>query len=237
MKKIISLVLIAIFFVALSGFKYSKQSKTALLKTGDTIFLEGNVKDGVLFFNGRLQLAPRNQPISFKQILLDHLPLAKKITLLVIVQKLAALLVDILIGLLLLAFLFKPAESLVKIVFDQPGQALAWGFLKFIFVPIIAVLLLISLIGIPLGVLIFMLYGFSLYVAKLIASLFIGSKLLADRKLTRPYQSFVLGAVVMALLQLVPLVGWLAYFLFILLGLGSLALKEKTAFEQLKHQR
>jgi len=167
---------------------------------------------------------------------LNNFTLTKKLTFLVLAQKLASLIFDILIGLLLIALLPKLAQELTKTTIDKSSQALGWGFLKLLAVPLIALFFAISLIGIPLAVLIFFLYGLFLYFAKLIIFLTIGTKIFSDYKFKKPYQSLIMGAIIITLLKLIPVIGSLIYAVLIVLGLGSIALKEKTALKKIKRK-
>lgn len=165
-----------------------------------------------------------------------YLPLVKKITALFIIEKITQLVIEILIGWLLIGLLSKPIKPLVNLCLKQPGDAIGWGFLSLTLIPVLAILFIISLIGIPLGIVTFMIYGFSLFAAHLLVSLILGSRLLNDAAFKKPYLSFALGLVIITLLKLIPVIGWLAYFIFILLGLGTLTLQTKTLILGLKRR-
>lgn len=159
---------------------------------------------------------------------------AKKFTLLILLQQLTTLAIEILIGSLLIALFPQLSKKLVKTSQKDPGLALGWGLLALVSTPIIATLSLVTLIGIPVGVLLFIVFGFSLYTAKLVVSLSLGTKILKDNKLSTPYKNLSLGLVVLNTLQLLPVIGWLAYAIFILNGLGSITLLEKDTLKQLR---
>lgn len=183
------------------------------------------------------ELIQNQPPPSPTQPLIKKLPfkgsLIQRISALVILEKTALLALDIFLGLLLITLLPKLTHSLTKTALRETSLALGWGFIILILIPILGTLLLISLIGIPIAVLLFMLYGFSFYAAKLIISLTLGAKLLNDPRLNHPFKNFILGVFIISILRLIPLVGWLTYFVFILVGLGSIVLQQKTAFRKL----
>lgn len=154
----------------------------------------------------------------------------KKITTFMVVQKLMALVIEILIGALLIYLAPKLSKTLVKLSQKKPGQTIGWGFLTVVIFPVVFILLLISLIGIPLAVLSVFVFSFSIYLARLLSGLSLGNNLLKDKKL-KPYHSLALGMLILSVLKLIPVVGWLVYFIFILNGLGTLALHAKTAFD------
>jgi len=161
----------------------------------------------------------------------------KKITALMVIQQLVGLTVNVLIGWLLITLLPGLAQKLVKISRQQSGSAISWGFLTLFLTPIIGLILTISLIGIPLGVLTFLYYAFSLYLAQLITSLIIGNHLLKDGQFKKPHFSLLLGMVILSLLKLIPFLGWITYFILILFGLGTLTIHEKSAWAKLRKKR
>ncbi|MDZ7586367.1 MAG: polymer-forming cytoskeletal protein [Patescibacteria group bacterium] len=166
---------------------------------------------------------------------MPHLkPTFKTITGLIILEKLAALTIEILIGWLLIVFLPQLSKQLVNLGLKQPGAAIGWGLLFLTTVPLLAFLFIITLIGIPLGVVAILIYIISLSLAKLLAAFSLGSQLLKDAKFQKPYFSLVIGLIIMTILQLIPIFGWLAYFILILFGLGILTLQGKTLLVHFK---
>lgn len=166
---------------------------------------------------------------------ISHLkPTFKTITGLILLEKLASLTIEILIGWLLILLLPQLIKQLVSLGLKQPGAAIGWGLLFLTVVPLLACLFIITLIGIPLGVVTILIYAVSLLLAKLLVSLSLGSRLLKDVKFKKPYLSLTLGLVIMVILQLIPVFGWLTYFILILFGLGVLTLQEKTLLTHLK---
>lgn len=174
------------------------------------------------------------QNISLKKFLPHLKPAFKAITGLIILEKLAALTVEILIGWLLIVLLPQLSSQLIDLGLKQPGAAIGWGLLFLTVVPLLIFLFMITLIGIPLGVVTIIIYVVSLFLAKIIAALGLGSQLLKDVKFQKPYFSLVLGLIIMAILQLIPIFGWLAYFILILFGVGTLTLKEKSLLIRLQ---
>jgi hypothetical protein len=167
---------------------------------------------------------------NIRNLVFKKTKLVKKITTLVIVQKLVAIFLEILVGILLITLLPILSKKLLKLSQDQPTQTIGWGLLSAISIPIIVILLFISLIGIPLGVLVIILYGFSFYLSRLLASLSLGSNLLKDKKFKKPYYSLTLGFIILSFLKFIPILGWLVYFVFILNGLGTIILFGKSTF-------
>lgn len=175
-----------------------------------------------------------NQTLKPKKFASQFQPNFKTITGLILLEKLASLTIEILIGWLLITLLPQLAKQLVSLGLKQPGAAIGWGLLFLTVIPLLACLFIITLIGIPLGMVTILIYVISLLLAKLLVSLSLGSRLLKDVRFQKPYLSLALGLVIMVILQLIPIFGWLAYFILILFGLGLLTLQEKTLLTRLK---
>jgi cytoskeletal protein CcmA (bactofilin family) len=104
-------------------------------------------------------------------------------------------------------------------------RSLAFGFIAFALIPMVAFFLLFTLIGIPLSLLMMMAYGLLLYLSKLITALFLGHLLLGRGKplpATRLYPALALGLLVIYAAVNLPfpfdIVGW---FALTLPGLGA----------------
>ena len=111
----------------------------------------------------------------------------------------------------------------------HPGLALLWGLVAFACIPVAAVLLLITIIGIPLAIL-----AFLLFVALLLAGQAVTAASIADLVLRRyrPADAgraawragfAILAALGLALLVRVPLLGGLVALVAILAGIGIIA--------------
>lgn len=113
---------------------------------------------------------------------------------------------------------------------ENPWMALLAGFLFAVATPVLAVILMMTLIGIPLGIVILLLYGITMYLAwpatALVAAYYTGSRSSKNGKMTR-LGAFGLAAVYLLLLcivKLIPFIGWLVACVVTLMGLGSLVL-------------
>ncbi len=110
---------------------------------------------------------------------------------------------------------------------EQPLKTLGIGVLGLIVAPILAVILMITLIGLPLGIILVLTYGVALYLAKIIVAVFIGSWL-AERfswpEMHKGVWLVLLGLAVIALLTKIPVLGFIIGLLVIFAGLGSVIL-------------
>ena len=125
------------------------------------------------------------------------------------------------LGLLLLAFAPALAPRVGDVVRFRLGASIGWGFGLFFLLPIAAVLLLITLVGIPLGL--YTLLALALiYTIGYVVSLIAAGGLLLRSNPSR-YLTFLVGWLVLRLLALIPVVGGLLWFAASVWGLGLLA--------------
>lgn len=138
----------------------------------------------------------------------------------------------LLIGLMvmgsLLVLLFPNFTGTVEKAFaTNPGKSLAVGFGLLIGLPIIGVLFIITLLGIPLGLTVFFLYPMLLMLGYLTAAVFIGDRgmsyLRKGRALTTGTRivGFIGALIALALIGALPFIGGLIAFLLLVGGIGA----------------
>jgi len=103
------------------------------------------------------------------------------------------------------------------------GSSLLRGFIFLVVVPAASILLFFTVIGFPIGIFSLVVYAAILMLACPFTFL-LAASLLIKRKVTLLWYHILLGAVVLALVGIVPIVGWLATFILYLAALGSLIL-------------
>ena len=110
----------------------------------------------------------------------------------------------------------------------EPLRSLGLGFVVLVCLPILAVLLLVTIVGIPLALILLLLYALLLFLGWVTAALFVGRKGLELARGLRPATlRWRLGALLLAVLALwlvgqVPYVGGWITFVALLLGIGAL---------------
>lgn len=135
----------------------------------------------------------------------------------------------LLLGGLFLLLAPRAAESLTQPILRSPVSALGWGFVYLILLPIVAVVILFTIIGIPIALFLFFVYVVSLLVASWITAFALGKSLLratgfASTAWTSKLVQFAVGLVVLQLLMALPVVGWLVSIGSLLFGLGSITM-------------
>jgi cytoskeletal protein CcmA (bactofilin family) len=113
----------------------------------------------------------------------------------------------------------------------SPWLALAVGFGTLLGVPVLAVLLMITLLGIPLGIAVFALYPVLLLVGYVVGVLFIARRAQRAMRPAAPESFavrigfFALALLLVMLLSRLPFVGALVLFLVTLAGIGACVLE------------
>jgi predicted acyltransferase (DUF342 family) len=130
-------------------------------------------------------------------------------------------------ALFMLAF---PAYSTraAKWIGQEPLRSLGLGFVILVSLPVLTVLLLFTIVGIPLALIVFMLYLLLLFLGWVTAAMFVGQKLLgflrSDAPETTARRLLALLVAVLALwaVGFVPVLGFWVKFAALLLGIGAL---------------
>jgi len=124
------------------------------------------------------------------------------------------------LGLLLFALAPRVAPAATDVARSRAGTAVAWGLAMAIGLPIVSVLLLFTLVGIPLGLIgllsLAVLYGLGYALAALV----LGRALIKEPR--RAVLAFCLGLLILRVIDLVPVIGNLVTFAATLFGLGAL---------------
>lgn len=150
-----------------------------------------------------------------------------------------AKLLMILAGALFFGLFFRPfMKDLITEAFAEPFAELGRGLVILIVLPVLSVLLLLTVVGIPLGVFSLLAFVLLSIFSALIAPIFLGSILY--RWVTKrtsydvSWKTILLGVIVYFLIGFVPLVGWAAQCGFWLLALGVAAKMKWSMIKKLR---
>lgn len=153
---------------------------------------------------------------------------AGRMALLMLVLARIALLAGLVACGLILLWLFPGfTVSAARAIGRDPWKSLGLGFLLFITTPIAAIVLMITIVGIPVGLTLAALYAVALLLAYLTAAVFLGelgTRLVGrgpERSAGGRMLSLVLALVVLALIGLIPIAGWIIVWLAVVTGLGA----------------
>lgn len=148
------------------------------------------------------------------------------------IRPILSLLVVALLMILLFPGIIRGTAAVIR---EKPVPSLGTGALVVFVAPIAALILLITVIGIPVSFLSMLLYFVLLYISRIFAGYFLAD--LAFEKFGKelhPVLTALIGVLVLALLFKVPYIGWLIHLAALLFGSGAfihymLDKKEKPA--------
>ncbi len=128
----------------------------------------------------------------------------------------------VVLGLALLALAAAAMAAAYAVAREAAGKALGWGVLLAVGLPILSVLVMLTIVGIPLGLLGLLSLAL-LYALGYVVGAFTLGRLVVKEPASR-YLALLAGLVVLRLVGLVPVGGGLVTFLTSPYGLGALAI-------------
>jgi hypothetical protein len=135
---------------------------------------------------------------------------------------------------LVFAFIFpKQLRNLGLTINQNPGNSFLWGIVGLILIPIASLILLITIIGIPLGLLALTMFLWMLYLTQLTLGVFVGHRLfgIQEKKGWNLFWAFTVGLVIVQALTFIPYVRFFVVLAGLLFGLGAILLVLKSEFE------
>jgi len=132
----------------------------------------------------------------------------------------------LLAGLLAVALLRPLVQQLASAIAGETTLGALLGFGAFLIVPVGAAVVMMTLVGLPIGIIAMLLFSVALYLAKLPVAVWAGSELLAraGRPGASPYAAMAVGILGLYLLFEVPWLGGLFWLAATWLGLGAMVL-------------
>lgn len=191
--------------------------KTAVLE-GDAVFETLNdpdIEEGATLHGRQTVTLPRPGPR-------ETLSVAKALAAVVVFGTGAGLI----LGLILLVAARQIVEQTIVQIRDAPFRSLLIGLVVAILVPLIAVALMATVIGMPIGLLTLLAFPLLLLVAWVVPAFAIADRLFNRDRAARSFGGRLLlllaGLIVVTLIGIVPVLGILVWLLVVLLGLGAL---------------
>ena len=126
-----------------------------------------------------------------------------------------------LLGLLIVVLLPRAADATFEAGNNRPGASAGWGLLWFFAIPLLGVLLLVTVVGIPLGLglLLAMLPLYSL--GYTMSAWFVGRKVVGPPR--SRFLALLAGIVILRVIALIPILGGLVWLAATIFGLGLMA--------------
>jgi hypothetical protein len=176
--------------------------------TGDLLYrsgVDGNIA-GTVQVGGRLERLPTRG--------------VWEVELILTVATLIGFLGFIFTGIVLLWLFRRTTPRAIKAVVEHPLRASLMGIGALIVVPVLIVIMMLTLVGVPIAVLFLLLFALGLFFGPVPAVTALGSKILRSRG--GLFAAFVVGAVLWRLgIWFIPLVGVVLYFVALALGVGG----------------
>ncbi len=132
----------------------------------------------------------------------------------------------LLAGMLAVALSRRLVRELVSAIAGETTLGALLGFGAFLIVPVAAAVVMMTVVGLPIGIIAVLLFGVALYVAKLPVAVWAGGRLLAlaGRPEASPYAAMAVGILLLYLLFEIPWLGGLLWLAATWLGLGAMVL-------------
>ncbi|WP_276299762.1 bactofilin family protein [Halorussus lipolyticus] len=111
------------------------------------------------------------------------------------------------------------------------------GLLLFVGIPVLMVILFVSLVGIPLGLILALVYALVLWLGYVYGAFAVGTWLLGMADTGGRWLALFIGLLLAAIVGFVPILGGLVQFLVLLLGLGALGLGGRSQYQRRRADR
>lgn len=130
----------------------------------------------------------------------------------------------VLIGILLTKLAPKQMMQIADTMRKSFWKCIGIGVVCLIVIPIVSLILMITIIGLPLGLIILALYIIAIYLTKIFVGLLLGQTILEKIKKPSTYLilPLVIGISLLTLLASIPYLGFLIILAYVILGLGAL---------------
>lgn len=132
----------------------------------------------------------------------------------------------IIVGVIINYLLFpKKTAAIVDTISKSPWKSLWFGLIFLVVVPVAIIIAFITVVGVPAGIIAGFLYGIAIYISRIYIGVWIGRKVLGYIKqsmATAFFWPLVVGVIIIALISLIPVVGWLFRLFILLISLGAM---------------
>jgi len=134
------------------------------------------------------------------------------------------------VGLVLISLWREPIKTLTEQMLNKISRTIGWGVVIMFISPIIALLLLFTLIGIPLALIVITLWLIALYVSKILVGIVIGRSIMEKlwpKQKESLIWAMIIGVALVSTICWVPFIGWILCLIALWWGLGGIWLHFK----------
>ncbi len=136
-------------------------------------------------------------------------------------------------GTVIVALTRDHARRTAEIIRTRPLKSLGIGFVTYICMPVVLLVLLVFILTIPLMFVVGLTYAIALYIAKFYFSIWLGNLILrrGGRTDVSPIPAMLLGLTIVYLVTAIPIMGTLVGIVIIFFGLGALMQRKETRLD------
>ncbi len=152
-----------------------------------------------------------------------------------ITWKIVAYLMALVAGIVLILLLPRRMAGASDAIRTHTDASAGWGAIALFVTPIAAIVVCITVVGLPIGLISLALWGILLYLSQLPVSLLIGHLILGHSK---PLEgkgfmigSLALGLLILTLVRAIPVIGFFVWLAIALFGMGAFVVMEKRRIE------
>ena len=136
----------------------------------------------------------------------------------------------IVVGLMLISLSPKIITQEVENAKSKPWASIGWGLLTVVFTPILLLILMITIIGIPLALILLPIYFIVMYLAQLVVVFVIGDaiiiRIIKNKQINLSW-ALIAGTIVFYLIASIPIIGWVLKIIAIWWGVGAMLITKK----------
>ena len=133
----------------------------------------------------------------------------------------------VLVGLIISSVFPHQTNRVVEAISQSPWKSIGLGLVFLVVVPVAIVIALVTVVGIPAAIIAAFLYAIIIYISRIYIGVWIGRKVigaLKRRQITSLFWPLVVGIIIIALIGLIPFIGWIFRLFCLLISLGALLL-------------
>lgn len=133
----------------------------------------------------------------------------------------------LILGMLLLALAPAAMAASYAVARAERGRAIGWGLLVAVALPVVSILVMLTVVGIPLGVIGLLSLALLYAMGYVVAALALGRMIVKEP--TSRFLAFLAGLVILRVVGLIPVIGGLVTFVVSAYGVGALAIAARRA--------
>lgn len=139
------------------------------------------------------------------------------------------------LGLILIALLPSFTDKTIHGMQKNPWGSFGLAIVAVIVIPVLAVTAMVTVIGIPIGIFLLMALGLLCAIGHIYAAIYIGEGTFGAFKadVHRAWHLLV-GLVILGIFTFIPILGWLARGIFVLIAIGALLFEKQATYRQMR---